>query len=113
MNLDEPVWDVTVFTKNRDRLLDGDVARDFLCEVVNQAREQNLTSDEHFTVDGTLIEAWASLKSFQCKDQKNPPPALRANIDETLTAAIITEQGGKENHRERSQDCCSFCSQFA
>jgi transposase len=74
MNLDEPVWDVTVFTKNRDRLLDGDVARDFLCEVVNQARDQNLTSDEHFTVDGTLIEAWASLKSFQRKDQKNPPP---------------------------------------
>src|SRR5437899_12235083 len=66
MNLDEPVWDVTVFTKNRDRLLDGDVARAFLCEVVNQAREKNLTSDEHFTVDGTLIEAWASLKSFQC-----------------------------------------------
>jgi transposase len=74
MNLDEPVWDVTVFTKNRDRLLDGDVARDFLCEVVTQAREKNLTSDEHFTVDGTLIEAWASLKSFQRKDQKNPPP---------------------------------------
>ena len=73
MNLDEAVWDVTVFTKNRDRLLDGDVARDFLCEVVNQAREKNLTSDEHFTVDGTLIEAWASLKSFQRKDQKNPP----------------------------------------
>jgi transposase len=74
MNLDEPVWDVTVFTKNRDRLLDGDVAREFLWEVVNQAREKNLTSDEHFTVDGTLIEAWASLKSFQRKDQKNPPP---------------------------------------
>ena len=74
MNLDEPVWDVTVFTKNRDRLLDGDVARDFLCEVVKQAREKNLTSDEHFTVDGTLIEAWASLKSFQRKDQKNRPP---------------------------------------
>jgi transposase len=74
MNLDEPVWDVTVFTKNRDRLLDGDVAREFLSEVVNQAREKNLTSDEHFTVDGTLIEAWASLKSFQRKDQKNPPP---------------------------------------
>jgi transposase len=74
MNLDEPVWDVTVFTKNRDRLLDGDVAREFLSEVVKQAQEKNLTSDEHFTVDGTLIEAWASLKSFQRKDQKNPPP---------------------------------------
>lgn len=74
MNLDEPVWDVTVFTKNRDRLLEGDVARQFLCEVVDQARKKNLTSDEHFTVDGTLIEAWASLKSFQRKDQKNTPP---------------------------------------
>jgi transposase len=74
MNLDESVWDVTVFTKNRDRLLDGDVAREFLCEVVKQAQEKKLTSDEHFTVDGTLIEAWASLKSFQRKDGKNPPP---------------------------------------
>src|SRR6185437_11595816 len=70
MNLDEPVWDVTVFTKNRNRLLEGDVAQEFLCEVVSQAREKNLTSDEHFTVDGTLIEAWASLKSFQRKDGK-------------------------------------------
>src|SRR3954453_14389376 len=65
MNLDEPVWDVTVFTKNRNRLLAGDVAREFLGEVLNQAREKNLTSDEHFTVDGTLLEACASLKSFQ------------------------------------------------
>jgi transposase len=74
MNLDEAVWDVTVFTKNRDRLLDGDVAQEFLCEVVSQARDKNLTSDEHFTVDGTLIEAWASLKSFQRKGEKNTPP---------------------------------------
>lgn len=74
MNLDEPVWDVTVFTKNRDRLLDGDVAREFLCEVVRQAQEKNLTSDEHFTVDGTLVEAWAGLKSFQRKDGKTNPP---------------------------------------
>jgi len=73
MNLDEPVWDATVFTKNRDRLLEGDVAREFLMEVVKQAQSKGLTSDEHFTVDGTLIEAWASLKSFQRKDQKNPP----------------------------------------
>jgi transposase len=74
MNLDEGMWDVTVFTKNRDRLLDGDVAREFLCEVVRQAREEGLSSDEHFTVDGTLIEAWASLKSFQRKDGRNAPP---------------------------------------
>jgi len=69
MNLDEPVWDVTVFTKNRNRLLEGDVAREFLTEVVQQARDRKLTSDEHFTVDGTLIEAWASLKSFQRKEE--------------------------------------------
>lgn len=74
MNLDEPVWDVTVFTKNRNGLLEGDVAREFLAEVVGQAQTEGLTSDEHFTVDGTLIEAWASLKSFRRKDEKNSPP---------------------------------------
>jgi len=74
MNLDEPVWDVTVFTKNRNRLLEGDVAREFLGEVLSQAQAHGLTSDEHFTVDGTLIEAWASLKSFQRRDQKDGPP---------------------------------------
>jgi transposase len=79
MNLDEPVWDATVFTKNRNRLLEGDVAREFLCEVVKQAQAKGLTSDEHFTVDGTLIEAWASLKSFQRKDGTNQPPDDRGN----------------------------------
>ncbi len=74
MNMDEEVWDATTFTKNRDRLLDADVAREFLTQVVNQAQEKGLTSDEHFTVDGTLIEAWASLKSFQQKDQKASAP---------------------------------------
>ena len=75
MNLDEPVWDATVFTKNRDRLLAGDVAREFLAQVIGQARGKGLTSDEHFTVDGTLIEAWASLKSFQPKEDKKEPPS--------------------------------------
>jgi len=74
MNMDDEVWDVTVFTKNRDRLLGGDVAREFLSQVVSQARAQGLTSDEHFTVDGTLVEAWAGLKSFQAKDQTQLPP---------------------------------------
>jgi transposase len=73
-NMDDEVWDVTVFTKNRDRLLDGDVARQFLLQVVSQARDQGLTSDEHFTVDGTLVEAWAGLKSFQPKDHPQAPP---------------------------------------
>src|SRR5579859_6682158 len=74
LNLDEEVWDVTVFTKNRDRLLEADVAKEFLSCVVEQARVQGLTSDEHFTVDGTLLEAWASLKSFQRKDGTSEPP---------------------------------------
>jgi transposase len=73
-NMDDEVWDPTVFTKNRDRLLDGDVAREFLLQVVSQARAQGLTSDEHFTLDGTLVEAWAGLKSFQSKDKKAAPP---------------------------------------
>ena len=62
-----------MFTKNRDRLLEADVANEFLAQVVEQARAKGLTSDEHFTVDGTLLEAWAGAKSFQTKDKKQPP----------------------------------------
>jgi IS5 family transposase len=74
LNLDDPVWDATVFTKNRDRLLEAEVAKEFLGRVVAHAREQGWMSDEHFTVDGTLLEAWASLKSFQRKDQGDSSP---------------------------------------
>ena len=74
LNLDEAVWDATTFTKNRDRLLEGAVAREFLAQVVERARVAGLVSDEHFTVDGTLLEAWASLKSFQPKEQKMAAP---------------------------------------
>jgi transposase len=74
LNMDEAVWDVTVFTKNRQRLLEADVARQFFQLVVEQARERNLMSDEHFTVDGTLLEACASLKSFQKVGEEQAPP---------------------------------------
>ena len=74
LNMDEAVWVPTVFTKNRDRLLEGDIAEKFFAHVLAQARIANLLSDEHFSVDGTLIEAWASQKSFQRKDQPVPPP---------------------------------------
>jgi transposase len=74
LNMDEPVWVPTVFTKNRDRLLEGDIAGKFFREVLTQAQVANLLSDEHFSVDGTLIEAWASHKSFQRKDRPAPPP---------------------------------------
>jgi hypothetical protein len=63
-----------VFTKNRDRLLRGDIARAFFTQVRAQAEQRGLLSDEHFTVDGTLIDAWASLKSFQRKDAPPTPP---------------------------------------
>ena len=69
LNIDEAVWDATTFTKNRDRLLEGDIAQEFFTAVLDQARVHGLLSDEHFTVDGTLLEAWASQKSFQRKDQ--------------------------------------------
>lgn len=68
LSMDDQVWDPTVFTKNRDRLLRGHIATLFFEQVLAQARERGLTSDEHFTVDGTLVEAWAGLKSFKRKD---------------------------------------------
>ena len=74
LNADDEVWDATTFTKNRDRLLEADVAQEFLGCVVEQARGKGLTSDEHFSVDGTLLEAWASQKSFQRKEGKRTAP---------------------------------------
>ncbi len=75
LGMDDRVWDATVFTKNRDRLLAGDIATLFFEEGLAQARSKGLTSDEHFTVDGTLVEAWASLKSFKKKnDATRQPP---------------------------------------
>ncbi len=71
LNMDDLVWDATVFTKNRDRVLGGEVAKVFFQEVLAEARRRSLLSDEHFTVDGTLIEAWASHKSFKPKDQSD------------------------------------------
>jgi len=65
--MDDEVWDVTVFTKNRERLIDGEVSQGLLASVLVQARENNLLSEEHFTVDGTLIQAWAAARSFEEK----------------------------------------------
>jgi transposase len=74
MNIDDPVWDVTVFTKNRERLLAAGIANTLFAEVLAQARSRALLSTEHFTVDGTLIEAWASHKSFKRKDGSDQRP---------------------------------------
>jgi hypothetical protein len=73
------VWDVTVFTKNRERLIAGDIAAQFMAAVLHQERVKALLSDEHFSVDGTLIEAWASMKRFRSKDGSGEPPAPGRN----------------------------------
>ena len=75
LGMDEEIWSPTTFSKNRDRLLQGDIAAAFFDAVVDQARQAGLLSDEHFTVDGTLLDAWASLKSFRRKgeDASEPP----------------------------------------
>jgi transposase len=74
--MDAPIWDVTVFTKNRDRFLAGEIAAQFFQAVLGQPEVRALLSDEHFTVDGTLIEAWASMKSFKPKAEAgDEPPA--------------------------------------
>ena len=98
LNLDDAVWDATVFSKNRDRLLEAEVAKDFLALVVEQARGQGWAWDEHFTVDGSLLEAWASAKSFQPKNQKGSPPDDRGNP----TVDYRGEKRSNETHESKS-----------
>jgi transposase len=98
LNLDDAVWDATVFTKNRDRLLKAEVAKEFLALVVGQAREEGWTSDEHFSVDGTLLEAWASGKSFQRKDKKDAPPDDPGNP----TVNFRGEQRSNQTHESKT-----------
>ena len=99
LNADDAVWDATVFTKNGDRLLEADVAKLFLAQVVEQARVRGLTSDEHFTVDGTLLEAWASVKSFQPKaEKKTPPPDDGDNDPGNPTVNFHGEKRSNETH---------------
>jgi transposase len=81
--IDDKVWDATVFSKNRDRLLEGAIAAKFLAAVLSQPRVKKLMSSDHFSVDGTLIEAWASMKSFRPKDGSDdePPPGSGRNAE--------------------------------
>jgi hypothetical protein len=90
LSMDDPVWDASTFSKNRDRLLKKKMAKRFFQEVLKQARERNLLSDEHFTVDGTLIEAWASLKSFQRKEQEKQENGDEENV---VTLHVIQNEG--------------------
>lgn len=79
LGVDDPVWVPTVFTKNRDRLLDADVAAKFMAAVLAHREVKPLLSNDHFSVDGTLVEAWASLKSFRAKDGSDEPPSPGRN----------------------------------
>ena len=84
LGVDDPVWDATTFTKNRDRLLEGDVASEFMNALLAQPKVKVLLSSEHFSVDGTLLEAWASTKSFRPKDGPGPPPGAGRNGEENF-----------------------------
>ena len=102
LSMNEAVWNHAVFSKNRERLLEGEVANEFFAVVVEQARAMRLLSDEHFTVDGTLIDAWASHKSFRPKDDRNDKdggnfhgkqaPQRDARIEERSGGTAVSER---------------------
>lgn len=112
LNMDDAVWDPTVFTKNRERLLDGDIAQKFFEQVHLQAREKGLLSDEHFTVDGTLIEAWAGQKSFQRRDKEersgdsgsNPTVDFRGEKRSNDTHQSTTDPEARLYKKARGQE---------
>jgi transposase len=98
LHMDSPVWDATVYSKNRERLLSGDIARKFFNEVLETARRNDLISQEHFTVDGTLIEAWAGQKSFKSKDdsaRKGPPGGGVAPEIEDAVRKVVAAHASK------------------
>jgi IS5 family transposase len=98
LNMDDAIWDATVFSKNRQRLLDGDIAGAFFAAVLQQARQRDLLSDEHFTVDGTLLEAWAGQKSFRSRDDNQPPPAAGSGEGSNPTVSFHGEKRSNETH---------------
>lgn len=103
LSANEPVWHPTVFTKNRDRLLEGAVAEEFFSLIVHQARQKRLLSDEHFTVDGTLVEAWAGQKSFQAKKESaaaKQPPSEGGGRNPTVN--FRQEKRSNQTHQSRT-----------
>ena len=95
LSLDDAVWDATVFTKNRDRLLEADVAREFLASLLALPQVKQLLSSDHFSVDGTLLDAWASMKSFRPKDGSGSPPAGGRNAERNFRQ----EKRSNQTHR--------------
>jgi transposase len=99
LGMDDLVWVPTVFTKNRDRLLEGEIAQAFFERVLDQAKRHHLLSDEHFTVDGTLIEAWASQKSFRPKES----PSDAAPPDDPGNPTVNFQGQKRSNATHQSQ----------
>lgn len=99
LSMDDEVWDHSTFTKNRDRLLAGDIATKLLEQVLGLAREHRLLSDEHFTVDGTLVEAWASQKSFQPKNQKPTDQSSRPDDPSNPTINFHGQERKNDTHQ--------------
>jgi transposase len=99
LNMDDKVWDSSTFSKNRGRLLEGDIAQAFFDEVLKQAREEGLLSDEHFTVDGTLLEAAASLKSFKRRDGKTDGQQQPPDGGSNPTVNFHGEKRSNQTHR--------------
>ncbi len=95
LSIDDAVWDATVFTKNRDRLLEADVAREFLSCLLSLPKVKRLLSSDHFSVDGTLLKAWASMKSFQPKDGSGDQPAGGRNAERNFRR----EKRSNETHQ--------------
>ena len=100
LGMDDAVWSPTTFTKNRDRLLDGDIAAAFFDAIVIHADRERLLSDEHFTVDGTLLEAWASHKSFRRRDEE-PPHGRRRESDGEFSSPAADERDAPLDHGSR------------
>jgi transposase len=120
LGVDEAVWDATVFTKNRERFIDGEIARKFFYETVEQARAQDAISSEHFTVDGTLIEAWASQKSFRPKEEPkgqpgkddpgNPTVSFRGEKRSNQTHQSTTDPDARLARKANGQEAkLAFC----
>lgn len=112
LGIDDPVWDHSTFSKNRDRLLEGDLAARFMAAVLNQPKVRRLLSDEHFSVDGTLIEAWASMKSFRPRDGdgdgagggRNAEADFRGQQRKNDTHASITDRDARLYRKGSGQE---------
>lgn len=111
LEMDDPVWDVTVFTKNRDRLIGGEISQQLLLSVIEEARQHQLLSEEHFTVDGTLIQAWASRRSFVPKPDPPAPgggSGVKGEVlvrDRTESATDAEARLYKKSQADKSVPC--------